>query len=328
MKRPQPQPQPVAGPARDLVGYGRRPPDVRWPHGALVAVNLVVIYEEGAEVSVPDGDGRSDGWGEYSLQLDSEVRDLGTETHYEYGSRAGIWRLARLVDAAAIPVTVSASAVALERNPEVAAWVVERGHDVLGHGWRWLPQWEMTRDEEREHLVRAVASIERLTGERPHGWNSRSFPSVHTRELLVEQGFLYDSDPCNDDLPYFAEVAGGRLLVVPYTKTLNDSRYLVSPGFASPQDFVDHCRLALDELVTEAAEQGGRMMTVAVHARWSGQPSRAAAVRRIIAHVLGEPRARFVRRLDIARFWVAHHGGTDDGQRARTTPSTPYSGDG
>jgi peptidoglycan/xylan/chitin deacetylase (PgdA/CDA1 family) len=298
----------TAGPPRDLVGYGRVPPHAEWPDGALVAVNLVLIYEEGSERTIGAGDEVNDGWGEYEPAAAPPVRDLGTETHYEYGSRAGIWRLARLVDGYGIPVTVSAAAVALERNRAVADWILERGHDLLGHGWRWLPQWEMRRDEEAEQLDRAIESYERLLGVRPdaYGWNSRSFPSVHTQELLAERGFLYDSDPCNDDLPFWVESAGRSLLVVPYSKTLNDSRYLVSPGFASPSDFADHCRAALDELLAEATELGGRMMTVAVHARWSGQPARTAGLREFVQHALAQDGARFLRRGDIARWWIEH----------------------
>ncbi|MBV9637780.1 MAG: polysaccharide deacetylase family protein, partial [Methylobacteriaceae bacterium] len=252
------------GPARDFVGYGRRPPRIAWPSGHLVAVNLVVCYEEGAEYSVFDGDAASDGWGEYPLTASPGMRDLGTETHFEYGSRVGIWRIARLLDRHKVHATVSACAQALQRNPEVSAWLRESGHDVLGHGLRWSEQWTMTCEKERDHLHRAVALFGELIGRRPLGWNSRSYPSIHTRDLLVEEGgFLYDSDPCNDDLPYFVPAGQGNLLVVPYSKTLNDSRYLISPGYVTPADFVANVRAFLDFLVAEAREEGGRMVTIA-----------------------------------------------------------------
>ena len=297
----------MTGPRRDFVGYGRSRPRITWPHDALVAVNLVVVYEEGAERAILDGDAASDGWGEYADAAPPGVRDLGSETHYEYGSRVGIWRLARLLDRYEIAATVSAAAVALERNPEVAAWIQTSRHDLLGHGWRWTEPSTMTLEEEREHLRRAVASFAQTT-ERPLGWNSRSFPSVHTRALIAEDGgFVYYSDACNDDLPYFVEERGRPLLVVPYSKTTNDSRYLVSPGYASPLDFATQCRLAFDYLCEEAEDVGGAMMTVAVHARWSGQPGRAAAVRDFIEHVLADARATFMRRIDIARFWIDHY---------------------
>ena len=296
----------MTGPPRDLVGYGRERPDVAWPGGARVVVNLVLVYEEGAEYSVLAGDARNDGWGEYpDPGPQPPRRDLGTETHYEYGSRAGVWRLARIADAAGVPVTVSACAQALELNPEVAAWMRERGHDLLGHGWRWTEPWTQSRDEEREHLLRAIATFERVLGERPLGWSSRSFPSEHTRELLVEEGgFVYDSDPSNDDLPYWTTCLGEPVLIVPYTKTYQDARYLVSPGFASPRDHLDTLVMGLDQLL---AEDRPAFMTVVAHARWSGQAARAAAIRMFLEHATAQPGVRFMRRLDVARWWAERY---------------------
>jgi peptidoglycan/xylan/chitin deacetylase (PgdA/CDA1 family) len=294
--------------ARDLVGYGRTPPRVSWPDGARVVVNVVLVYEEGSEYSVLWGDDRNDGWGEYAEPgVHPPQRDPGTESHYEYGSRAGVWRLARMCDDAGIPVTVSAAATALELNPAVAEWMREHDHDLLGHGWRWIELWRLSRDEEREHLRRAIESYERVLGQRPLGWNCRSWPSENTRELLVEEGgFLYDSDGSADDLPYFTTCLGRPFLVVPYTKTYNDSRYLVSPGFGSPRDFLDTLTLGLDELVRESAERP-TMMTVAVHARWSGQAGRAAVLRAFLEHALAVPGVRFMRRADIARWWLDNY---------------------
>jgi peptidoglycan/xylan/chitin deacetylase (PgdA/CDA1 family) len=293
---------------RDLVGYGRVPPRFRWPDGARVVVNVVLVYEEGSEYSVLWGDDRNDGWGEYAEPgVHPPQRDPGTESHYEYGSRAGVWRLARMCDDAGIPVTVSAAATALELNPAVAEWMREHDHDLLGHGWRWIELWRLSRDEEREHLRRAIESYERVLGQRPLGWNCRSWPSENTRELLVEEGgFLYDSDGSADDLPYFTTCLGRPFLVVPYTKTYNDSRYLVSPGFGSPRDFLDTLTLGLDELVRESAERP-TMMTVAVHARWSGQAGRAAVLRAFLEHALAVPGVRFMRRADIARWWLDNY---------------------
>jgi peptidoglycan/xylan/chitin deacetylase (PgdA/CDA1 family) len=297
---------PIQGPPRDFVGYGRRPPRITWPGGRLIAVNLVVCYEEGAEYSLLDGDTRSDGWGEYPSSAAAGIRDLGTETHFEYGSRVGIWRIARILEQYGIHATISACAQALQRNPEVTIWLRESGHDLLGHGLRWTEQWTQSRFEERAHLHQAVALFKELIGERPVGWNSRSYPSVNTRELLVEEGgFLYDSDPCNDDLPYFVTLGGARMLIVPYSKTLNDSRYLISPGYVAPQDFIGNVRAALDFLIEEAGDAGGRMMTIAVHGRWTGQPNRAAALKGIIELVLSRPQAVFMRRRDIARYWLS-----------------------
>lgn len=294
------------GPPRDFVGYGRNPPRIVWPDGKLIAVNLVVCYEEGAEYSVLDGDTHCDGWGEYALSAAPGIRDLGTETHFEYGARVGIWRIARLLERHGVRATISACAQALERNPEVTAWLREAPHDLLGHGFRWSEQWTMSREAEREDLHRSIRRFEELLGVRPLGWNSRSYPSVNTRELLVEAGgFLYDSDPCNDDLPYYVASARGPLLIVPYSKTLNDSRYLMSPGYVRPGDFVANVESYLDFLLAEARDLGGRMMTIAVHARWTGQPNRAAALEGILAAVAARREAGFMRRLDIARHWLA-----------------------
>ena len=291
---------------RDLVGYGPVPPAFAWPDGARVVVNVGLVYEAGSEYSVLWGDDRNDGWGEYPEQgVQPPQRDPGTESHYEYGSRAGVWRLARIFDEARIPVTVSAAAVALELNPAVAEWMRDRGHDLLGHGWRWIELWGMSRDEEREHLGRAIETYERVLGQRPLGWNCRSWPSEATRELLVEEGgFLYDSDGSADDVPYYARCLGKPFLVVPYTKTYNDSRFVVNPGFASPRDFLDTLTMGLDELVREGRPT---MMTVAVHARWSGQAARAAAVRAFLEHARSMPGVSFMHRVEIARWWLENY---------------------
>ncbi len=291
--------------ARDMVGYGRIPPRFEWPDGARVVVNMVLVYEEGSEYSVRWGDDRNDGWGEYADPgVQPPQRDPGTESHYEYGSRAGVWRLARIFEAAGVPVTVSAAAVALELNPAVPAWMREQGHDLLGHGWRWIEHWTLTREQEREVLALAVETYERVLGERPVGWNCRSWPSENTRELLLELGgFLYDSDASADDLPYYERCLGRPFLVIPYSKTYNDSRFLTTPGFASPRDFLETLTMGLDELLREGAERP-TMMTVAMHARWSGQAARAAAVRLFLEHALSQPGVRFMRRRDIATWWL------------------------
>jgi peptidoglycan/xylan/chitin deacetylase (PgdA/CDA1 family) len=289
--------------ARDLVGYGRAGKRFSWPDDARVVVNVVLVYEEGSEYSVLWGDDRNDGWGEYAEPgVQPPQRDLGTESHYEYGSRAGVWRLARIFDEARIPVTVSSTAVALELNPAVAQWMRQRDHDLLGHGWRWIEAWRLSREEEREQIVRAIETFERVLGQRPLGWNCRSWPSEWSRELLVEEGgFLYDSDGSADDAPYYAQCRGRPFLVVPYTKTYNDARYLMSPGFGSPRDYLDTLTFGLDELLREGRPA---LLTVAVHARWSGQAARAAVVRHFLEHAAAQPGVRFMRRLDVARFWL------------------------
>jgi peptidoglycan/xylan/chitin deacetylase (PgdA/CDA1 family) len=299
----------VAGPRRDFVGYGPDPPDFRWPDGSRVAVNIVVNYEEGAELDLLE-DGVNDTWGEYSTIVEPPWRDLGTETHFEFGSRVGVWRLARMFDEYEVEVSFGACAVALERNPPLCDWLRTRNHEVLGHGYRWTDDWKLDRDEERRRLRLAIESVERTTGQRVRGWYVRSFPSVNTRELLVEEGgFLYDSDACNDEIPYFADVAGTPFLVVPYTKVFNDNRYFIAPTYATPNDFFENLRLGLETLLDDARRgYGSRLMTVGVHTRWTGQPNRAGALRRFIEHVLGAEEVSFMRRIDIARFWIERFG--------------------
>jgi peptidoglycan/xylan/chitin deacetylase (PgdA/CDA1 family) len=302
-------PRPFGGPPRDFVGYGRTPPKVEWPGGARVVVNIVVNYEEGAEYSLLDGDDQNDTWGENTYTIAPEIRDMATETHMEYGSRVGIWRIARMLDSFGIDVSMDACALALERNPDLCSWIRERNHEIIGHGYRWTEDYRTTRDEEREHMARAVSSVERTTGQRVTGWIVRSFPSVNTRELLVEHGgFLYDSDASNDELPYYAYPHGQPFLVVPYTKTHNDVKYMATPTLSTPSHFFETLRLGLDYLVGEAERgEGNRMFTVGVHSRWTGQPSRAAPLRNFIEYALGLPGVSFMRRDDIARFWLANH---------------------
>jgi peptidoglycan/xylan/chitin deacetylase (PgdA/CDA1 family) len=303
-------PAAVPGPPRDFVGYGEQPPSFRWPDGSSVAVNIVVNVEEGAEYSLLDGDPINDTWGEYSSVVDPSIRDLGTETHMEFGSRVGIWRLARLFDHYGIPATFGVCALALERNPPFAAWLRGQDHDVIGHGYRWSEDSQIERDEERRLLHMAVESIERTTGQRIRGWYVRSFASVNTRDLLVEEGgFLYDSDPANDEVPYFVEHSGKPWLVVPYSKVYNDVKYLVQPTYASPRHFFETVKLGVDYMVEEAERgYGGRMITIGLHPRWSGQAHRTSALRDIVEYVLAKDGACFMRRGDIAQFWLDNAG--------------------
>ena len=301
---------PAPGPRRDFVGYGRNPPNVRWPDGSAVAVNIVLNYEEGAEYSLLDGDPINDTWGETSTPVPPVVRDLGTETHYEFGSRVGVWRIVRIVEEFGIPISVDAPALALERNPQFADWLRHGSADVIGHGYRWTEDSQMTREEEREYLRVAIASVERTTGQRVRGWMVRTMPSVNTRELLVEEGgFLYDSDASNDELPYFVDVKGTPFLVVPYTKVYNDVKYFLAPTYARPADFFESLRAGVEYMLAEAARgHGGRMLSVGLHSRWSGHAHRASAVRDFVEYALERDGVSLMRRLDIAQFWLEHYG--------------------
>jgi peptidoglycan/xylan/chitin deacetylase (PgdA/CDA1 family) len=281
---------------------------VRWPHDARIAVNFVINYEEGSEYSFPDGDRRNEGQGEFSYLMDSTYRDLGVESAYEYGSRAGIWRLLRLFDEYGIKTTFFACGLALERNPEVGSWVAAGGHEPCGHGYRWSEPWLFkSRAEEKEQLKLAIDAIAGTCGERPRGWFCRYSASVHTRELLVEEGgFVYDSDAYNDDLPYFTEVHGQRHLIVPYTFVYNDGR-IIAQGYGTPSEFVDYCNAGFDELWREGAAGFPKMMSIGLHPRWMGQAARTNALRRFIEHALTRGDVWFATRLEIANWWLDHH---------------------
>jgi peptidoglycan/xylan/chitin deacetylase (PgdA/CDA1 family) len=300
---------PVAGPARELVGYGEHPPKVRWEGDAKVAVQIVINYEEGSEKTFAMGDGENDILYELPFALEGQ-RDLAVETMYEYGTRAGIWRLLRVFDKAGIPVTFFAAAVALERNPAVAEKLARRGDEAAGHGFRWSNHFEMTRDEEREAIRRAIASIERTTGSRPLGWYCREM-SVNTRELVVEEGgFVYDSDTYNDDLPYWTTVLGRAHLVVPYGLVVNDARYVVPQGFGSPEHFFETAKAHLDRL-RDDGDDVPRMMSIGLHPRISGNPARADALARFIDYAQSLGDVWFARRIDIAQTFIEQQPASD-----------------
>jgi allantoinase len=298
----------VPGPKRDFVGYGPNPPRVVWPGNAALALSIAVNYEEGSEYSKPLGDTRNEGMTEVAYTMADEYRDLGGESMYEYGSRAGIWRLLRLFDEYKVNVTVYAAAVALEQNPQVGAWLARSKHEPCSHGWRWEEVWLLDRDEERRRLKLMIDSFVKTCGRRPVGCYHRYAPSIHTRELLVEEGgFLYDSDTYNDDLPYFVEVAGKSHLVVPYSLVYNDSRFIFPQGFSTPTDFVDQVKRAIAEYRREAQAGYPKMMSIGVHARFFGQAGRTSGLREVIEHCLQLGDVWIATREQIAQWWIDHH---------------------
>jgi peptidoglycan/xylan/chitin deacetylase (PgdA/CDA1 family) len=298
-------PAPAEGPPRDLVGYGRYVPKVEWPDGARVAVSLCLNYEEGSERSFAAGDRQNETRGENSRIFPPGIRNLAMESVFEYGSRAGVHRVLRLFDEYGVKCTAFAAAVALAANRQVADWLIESGHEICSHGWRWSEQWTMTREEERECIGRAVELFHKVCGVRPEGWYSRYGPSIHTRELLVEAGFLYDSDAYNDDLPYFTPVNGKQHMVVPYSMTYSDGRF-PEGHFGPPSDLFEMLRAAYDYLWEEGATHP-RMMSIGLHPRYIGQAGRTAALRDFIAHAQSRGSVWFARRSDIARWWIEHH---------------------
>ncbi len=291
---------------RDLIGYGAHPPDPQWPHGARLALNFVLNYEEGSEGSFADGDGYSEVALTESSAQEVRGRDLAAESMFEYGSRVGFWRILRLFQARQLPLTIFGCALALERHPPAAQAIVQAGYDVCCHGWRWEKHYELSATEEREHIQRAITSLQQTLGTRPIGWYCRYGPSVNTRRLLVEEGgFLYDSDAYNDELPYWVVVAERPHLVVPYTMSVNDSKF--GRGvFATADDFFTYARDGFDVLYREGASQP-KMMSVGLHMRLSGHPSRAAGLERFLDYVLAHQDVWICRREDVARHWSTHH---------------------
>ncbi|MBH0238352.1 allantoinase PuuE [Methylobrevis albus] len=290
---------------RDFVGYGATPPDPRWPGGARLALNLVVNVEEGSEPSVPDGDGASEtGLTEGGGGL--EGRDLAAESMFEYGARAGVWRLLRTFAGRGLPATMFACALALERNPELAAAIRAGGYDVCCHGYRWERVQPLGEARERELVAMAVDSLARTTGTAPVGWYCRYAPSLFTRRILAEHGgFLYDSDSYADDLPYYVAAAGKPHLVVPYSLTNNDVKF-ARGGMSTGRQFAEFLIDAFDVLYREGAHQP-KMMSVGLHARIVGHPARVAGLERFLDHVEGYKDVWVTRRVDIARHWLATH---------------------
>ncbi|MER7417216.1 polysaccharide deacetylase family protein [Micromonospora peucetia] len=289
-------------PDRDFVGYGRHQPLGTWPGGARVALNIAVNIEEGSERSWWAGDRQNEGLSEVPRAIDPRYRDLGVESVYEYGSRAGVHRLLRMFDRLGVRMTAFAAAVALERTPEVAQWLNESDHELCSHGYRWAEAWHLKEADERALIAKAVETFERVMGRRPVGWYSRWMPSLNTRRLLVEEGgFMYDSDSYNDDIPYYVKVNESAHLVVPYTMAYNDTHFAYGQ-MTSPSDFEEYCTKALDYLL---AEDDGvpRMMSVGVHPRLAGQAARASALESFIATAQGRADVWIATREQIAQWW-------------------------
>jgi len=292
--------------AREFVGYGMNPPPVRWPGEARIAVSLVVNFEEGAEQTPLYGDPNTDGMRE-RFTVEPGHRDLRTESFFEYGARAGFWRLLDVFDEQDVKATFFISGHALEENPGAGPEITRRGHEPCGHGYRWAPLYVLPIDEERRQIRKAVEAIEKATGQRPLGWNSRG-QSLDTRRLLVEEGgFLYDCDTYSEDLPYFVQVDGEKWLTIPYSFETNDMKYFRPPGHGTPDDFLAQMVAAFDWLYAEG-ETNPKMMSIGLHMRYSGFPGGVTAVRDFITHARSLRGVWFARRIDISRWWLDHYG--------------------
>ena len=301
---------------RDLVGYGRNPPHARWPGHARIAVQFVLNYEEGGENCVLHGDPGSEQFlSELFNPASYPARHLSMEGIYEYGSRAGVWRILREFERRGLPLTVFGVSMALQRHPDVAAAFKELGHEIACHGWRWIHYQDMDEAQEREHMRVGMEIIESLTGERPLGWYTGR-DSPNTRRLVVDDGrFEYDSDYYGDDLPFWMKVArsDGKVvphLVVPYTLDTNDMRFSLPQGFSQADDFFTYLRDAFDTLYAEGDPAGldrPKMMSIGMHCRLLGRPGRFAGLQRFLDHVQRHDRVWICRRIDIARHWKQAH---------------------
>lgn len=292
---------------RDFEGYGPHPPDIRWPGGAGLAVNFVLNIEEGSEYSITDGDGRSES--ALSEVRASRVpkgdRDLAAESMYEYGARVGFWRIYRLFQQRDIPLTIFASALALERSPSIAQAIAATDWDLCAHGWRWIEHYHLDPETEAEHIVKAYDSIQSSVGRPPSGWYCRYSASTATRGLLVADGrYGYDSDAYNDDLPYWTRVAGQDHLIVPYSMVTNDAKFLSGDIF-SARDYADFLIDSFDVLLAESADMP-RMMSIGLHSRIVGHPGRLAGVSRFLDHIAGKPGVWICGRDQIAAHWRKH----------------------
>jgi allantoinase len=305
---------------RDLVGYGRNPPHPEWPGEARIALQFVLNYEEGAENSVLHGDPASETFLSEIIGAQAfPMRHMSMESLYEYGSRAGLWRLLRMFEARGLPLTVFGVAMALQRNPEAVAAFRELGHEIACHGLRWISYQNMDEAQERAHMHEAVEIMRGLTGEAPLGWYTGR-DSPNTRRLVVEHGgFAYDADHYGDDLPFWQNVtftgsdgapAERPHLVVPYTLDTNDMRFAAMQGFNSGTQFFDYLKDAFDVLYAEGDPNGlnrPKMLSIGLHCRLAGRPARAASLARFLDYAMGHQHVWIARRIDIANHWRATH---------------------
>lgn len=289
---------------RDFEGYRLGEPSIRWPHGARLAVSVVVNVEEGAELALSAGDEVNEAIYEAHERTDG-VRDLCMESHYEYGTRRGWGRIRAALKAEGVRATLNACGRALAYSPWIAVEAVADGHEVSAHGWRWERHVHMDEATERRAIARTVAAISASAGSPPRGWHTRSATSPNTRRLLIEHGgFLYDSNAYNDDCPFMAHAGGRDLVILPYAFDTNDMRFQPGGAFVQGDDFAAYCIAAFDRLYREGAE-APRMLSIGLHLRIIGRPARIGGLERLLAHMASKPGVWFARRDEIATAWRA-----------------------
>lgn len=297
---------------RDLIGYGQNPPHANWPDQAKIAVQFVLNYEEGAESCVLHDDDTSEKF--LSEIIGAEAfpdRHKSMESIYEYGSRAGVWRLLREFDRRELPLTIFAVAMAFQRNPELVEALLQLKHEIACHGLRWINYQNIDIYTERTHMQQAIEILKDLTGHPPFGWYTGR-DSPNTRGLVVEHGgFLYDSDYYGDDLPFWENVTlpdttARPHLVVPYTLDTNDMRFATAQGFNSGEQFFNYLRDSFDVLYAEG-EESPKMLSIGLHCRLAGRPGRFAALQRFLDYIQSKEKVWICKRVDIAKHWIQHH---------------------
>ena len=294
---------------RDLIGYRGQPPHANWPNKARIAVQFVLNYEEGAENCVFHGDPASEMFLSEIIgaQPFDGRRHLSMESIYEYGSRAGVWRILELFRSREVPLTVFAVAMAMERHPEVIEACLKAGHEIASHGYRWINYDGFSESLEREHMERAIEIHQRVTGQKPAGWYTGR-TSEHTRRLVAQYDhFEYDADDYSDDLPFWSRIETQRPhLVVPYTLDTNDMRFATPQGFHTGEQFYQYLKDAFDVLYAEG-ESSPKMLSIGLHCRLIGRPARFQALQQFLDYALSHEQVWIPRRIDIARHWVTEH---------------------
>jgi peptidoglycan/xylan/chitin deacetylase (PgdA/CDA1 family) len=298
----EPKPDPMV--ARDLVGYGEFPPNPAWPGGALIAVNFNLNVEGGGEASLANGDDVSEGMlNDIGVPTQARRRVPLVESVFEFGSRRGAWRVLDVFRDFSVGVSVLGVARALEQNPELARACVARGHEIVSHGYRWIDYGDVTEDVERDHIRRAIDTLERVTGARPLGWMTGR-PGPNTRRLLVEAGeFLYDRDSLADELPYWLQIGSKPHLVIPYSYEANDNRFNENSGFSTGDDFFNYMRDAFDVLYREGQKGSPKLLSIGLHDRLIGRPGRCKGLIKLLEYMRGFDGVWFCRGIDVAQHW-------------------------
>ena len=296
----------MSGPARDLIGYGGTPPRVEWPNGARLAVSIAVNFEEGAERSIEAGDAAGEAIGEVTTVIKPGVRDIGQEQLFAYGMRAGLWRILDALERYRVQSTFWMCGYAVQRVPGLARAVVERGHEAACHGWRWRPHADFTDPEdERRSLLQCIDTMQAATGTRPVGFFCRGSQSEHTRDLLIDLGFEYDSNALDDDLPYWTTaMSGRRILALPYAMDTNDMKFYHPNGFVTSDEFVSYVIGAIEALLDEGKRGSPKLLNIGYHLRIAGRPARIATLTGVLEHLASLGSEVWIARRDaIARYW-------------------------